>query len=591
MSENSYIDQFEGLSAADAEQKGDQLLVEGKQQDAIGYFEQAIQLYGNDSEAKKAAEVCLKVGNLFNSIDDTDKALSNFLEGLDMMRSVNDLQGIISFQFRIARLYQNLYQLANATEYFQSALKNAIELNHIPLIQEAHYSLGNCLNWLEKREEAMDELRKSLSYESKDDNLKKKILGSMGILFYKNSDGPQSLNYFQQALDLNDSTDKSLGFRASILKSMAMAYFLSKDCARALECLDEALECAKGLPDPGLLAVIHDHYAIVFEEMGEHKKALEHFKKNSSYTDIITNENVKLKTRELQKKFDIAESQREKEIFRLKNIDLANANQEISRQKTELQGKNRSITESIEYAKTLQKAILPSENTLKRILEDSFILFQPKDIVSGDFYWFSGKNDRFVLAAVDCTGHGVPGAMMSILGHNLLASIVDNEGTTEPAQILQKMNNRIKRSLQNHESNITANDGMDMALCTMDLRTKRLYYSGAYRPLIMIRKGELTEFKGDRRSIGGFSDYDAEFTVQEIDVKRGDVFYIFSDGYADQFGGGENRKYMTLRFKQFLLNHHHLPMQKQQELLASEHADWKGINEQIDDLLVIGFRI
>lgn len=591
MSEKPQIHQFDALSAFDAEQKGDQLLIEGRQQDAIGYFRQAIVLYNKAADAKKVAEIYLKVGNLFSSIDDTDKALSSFLEGLDIVRFLQDQEGVIAFQFRIARLYQNVYQLANATEYFQSALKNALELNNAPLIQEAHYSLGNCLNWLEKRDEAMEELRKSLSYESHDDNLKKKILGSMGILFYKNKDGSQALHYFKQSLDLNDSTDKSSGFRASILKSMAMAYFINKDCKKALECLDEALECAKDLPDSGLLAVIHDHYAIVFEEMGEHKKALEHFKKNSSYTDIITNENVKLKTRELQKKFDIAESQREKEIFRLKNIDLANANEEISRQKSELQVKNRSITESIEYAKTLQKAILPSENMLAKNLKDSFILFQPKDIVSGDFYWFSGKNDRFVLAAVDCTGHGVPGAMMSILGNNLLGTIVSKEGITDPAMILQKMNNRIKESLQNHESNITANDGMDMALCTMDLNSNRLYFSGAYRPLIMIRNGELTEFKGDRRSIGGFSDYNTKFSLHEIEVKNGDVFYIFSDGYADQFGGTSNRKYMTLRFKQLLLNIHQLPMQKQNELLASEHAAWKGTSEQIDDLLVIGFRL
>jgi serine phosphatase RsbU (regulator of sigma subunit)/Tfp pilus assembly protein PilF len=591
VSENSQIQQFEDLSAQEAELKGDQLLAAGNQQDANAHFQQAILLYVKKTEVKKAAEVHLKVGNLFNSIDDTDKALFNFLEGLDIMRSENNQKGIIAFQFRIARLYQNLYQLANATEYFQSALKNAIELNEIPLIQEAHYALGNCLNWLEKHDEAMDELRQALSYEGEDDNLKKKILGSMGILFYKNKDGPEALNYFQRSLELNDQTDRSTGFRAAILKSMAMAYFICQDCEKAIECLDEALDCAKELPDPGLLAVIHEHYAIVFEEMGEHKKALEHFKKNKSFTDIITSENVKLKTRELQKKFDIAESQREKEIFRLKNIDLANANEEIFRQKSELQSKNRNITESIEYAKTLQRAILPSENTLKRFLKDSFILFQPKDIVSGDFYWFSGKNDRLVLAAVDCTGHGVPGAMMSILGNNLLASIVDNEGVTDPALILQLMNKRIKESLQNHESNIRANDGMDMALCTLDLNAKRLYYSGACRPLIMVRNGERIEIKGDRRSIGGFSDYETEFTVQEIEVMSGDVFYIYSDGYADQFGGTDNRKYMTSRFKKFLFDIHQLPMQKQHESLTLEHAEWKGSFEQIDDLLVIGFRM
>ncbi len=173
----------------------------------------------------------------------------------------------------------------------------------------------------------------------------------------------------------------------------------------------------------------------------------------------------------------------------------------------------------------------------------------------------------------------------------MLNSIVDKEGITDPALILQKMNNRIKESLQNNEANVTANDGMDMALCTFNPNSNTLYFSGAYRPLVMIRDGELTEFKGDRRSIGGFSDYDAEFAQHEIKTKKGDVFYIYSDGYADQFGGANNRKYMTSKMKQLLLFMHLMPMHEQQELLATEHINWKGNYEQVDDLLVIGFQL
>ena len=591
MSEGSNIQHFEGLSATDAEQRGDLMQTQGKQQEALEHFQHAMLLYVQQSERRKTADLYMKIGNLYSSIDDTENALGNFLEGLDIILTENDHEAVITYQLRIARFYQNVYQFANATEHFNNALNGAIALNHIPLIQEAHYSFGNCLNWMEKRDEAMIELQKSLSYGNVDNSLKKKVLGSMGILFNKMEDSKQALHYFEQSLELNKATDNNIPFRATILKSMAIAYFIAKDNAKALECLDESLECVKELSDSGLLAVIHDHYAIVFENMGEHKKALEHLKKNKSYSDILTSENVKLKTRELQKRFDIAESQREKEIFRLKNIDLASANEEISRQKFELQNKNLSITQSIEYAKTLQKAILPSERMLAKFFRDSFVHFQPKDIVSGDFYWFSGKNDQFVLAAVDCTGHGVPGAMMSILGNNLLNSIVDNEGITDPALILQKMNNCIKESLQNHEANVTANDGMDMALCTFNPKSNTLYFSGAYRPLVMIRNSELTEFKGDRRSIGGFSDYDAEFAQHEIKAKKGDVFYIYSDGYADQFGGADNRKYMTSKMKQLLLKMHLMPMHEQQELLATEHSNWKGNNEQVDDLLVIGFQL
>ena len=317
---------------------------------------------------------------------------------------------------------------------------------------------------------------------------------------------------------------------------------------------------------------------------------MEHLKKNKEFEGIIVNENIKFKTRELQKKFDISESQKEKEIFRLKNIDLVNANDEISRQKIELEEKNRNITDSIFYAGRLQKAILPPENLLNKYFEEAFIFFQPKDIVSGDFYWFSGKNEHFVLAAVDCTGHGVPGALMSMMGNNFLSSIVETEGKTNPAEILQEMNKRTKASLQNKEASVTANDGMDLALCSIDFKNNTLYYSGAYRPLVFIRNGQLSEIKADKHSIGGISEFDTTFTLHQLNIQKGDTFYIYSDGYADQFGGHKNRKYMAGKLKEFLVEISAKPMNEQQQLLAVNHYNWRGANEQVDDLLVIGFR-
>jgi serine phosphatase RsbU (regulator of sigma subunit) len=580
----------EHLTAAEAEQEGDRLLADSQQQQALECFQHALKSYQKEGKKKEEATIYLKIGNLYNSFKDTENALLNLMEGLNLVTLLNDRKEIIKFNIRIGSFYQAIYQFANAYEYYNEGLKKANQLKDIALIQECHYSIGNCLNWMERLDEAFSELDKALVLDEDNKGIRKRVLGSTGILLYKMKDYHKSLTYFTEALDLNSKTDNDISFRANILKSMGYVYYMVDNVNDAIKCLDEALTIAERLQQPTTSAVIHEHYSTIYELSGDYKKALDHLKKNKFFEGILVNENIKVKTRELQKKFDIAESQKEKEIYRLKNVDLAQANDEISRQKIELEEKNRSITDSIFYAGRLQKAILPPENLLNKYFAEAFIFFQPKDIVSGDFYWFSGKNEQFVLAAVDCTGHGVPGALMSMMGNNFLSSIVETESKTNPAEILQQMNKRTKTSLQNKEASVTANDGMDLALCSIDFKNQTLYYSGAYRPLVFIRDGQLNEIKGDKHSIGGISEFDTTFTLHQLNIQKGDTFYIYSDGYADQFGGHKNRKYMAGKLKDFLVEISARPMNEQQQLLTENHYNWRGENEQVDDLLVIGFR-
>lgn len=590
MAEITEVKTPESLTAAEAEQEGDRLFANSQQQEALEYFQHALKLYREQGLKKEEANINFKIGNLFNSIKDTENALSNYMEGLNLVVALKDEKEIVRFHIKIGGFYQSLYQFANAYEYFNHGLIISEQINDIRLLQECHYSIGNCLNWMERVDEAYQHLDKALNYDSLNENLRKRVLGSTGILLYKMKDFQKSLKYFSESLEINENTDKDISFRANVLKSMGYVYFMVNNLPEAMNCLNEALLIGEKLQQPNTSAVIHEHYSNIYEQTGDYRKALEHLRKNKEFEDIIVNENVKLKTRELQKKFDIAESQKEKEIFRLKNVDLAQANEEISRQKIELEEKNRNITDSIFYAGRLQKAILPPENLLNKYFAEAFIFFQPKDIVSGDFYWFSGKNEHFVLAAVDCTGHGVPGALMSMMGNNFLSSIVETEGKTNPAEILQQMNKRTKTSLQNKEASITANDGMDLALCSIDFKNSILYYAGAYRPLVFIRNGKLNEIKADKHSIGGISEFDTTFTLHQLNIQKGDTFYIYSDGYADQFGGHKNRKYMAGKLKDFLVEISAKPMNEQQQLLAENHYNWRGANEQVDDLLVIGFR-
>ena len=272
---------------------------------------------------------------------------------------------------------------------------------------------------------------------------------------------------------------------------------------------------------------------------------------------------------------------------------------EIEKQKLVLEDKNLKITDSINYALRIQQAILPSQEMINAILPNSFIFFQPKDIVSGDFYWAhtipspngeANETGEVLFAAVDCTGHGVPGAFMSIMGNNLLDQIVNETKIYQPALILTELSKLVVDSLKQTGEIGSIKEGMDIALCKIDYKNLELEYAGAHNALNLIRNGKLTETKANQRSIG-ISTNAVQFINHKIKLEKGDCIYIFSDGYADQYGGKNNQKLFYQPFRELLVEIHQLSMEKQKKKLEKVIADWKGEREQTDDMLVIGVRI
>lgn len=264
---------------------------------------------------------------------------------------------------------------------------------------------------------------------------------------------------------------------------------------------------------------------------------------------------------------------------------------EVNRQKSEIELKNRDILDNLQYAKRIQEAILPEIKLIYQTLQDSFIIYLPKDIVSGDFYSFSQKNENVIIAAADCTGHGVTGAFMSMIGTSLLNQIINEHGITEPAQILKNLNAGIIDALKQSEGEKEIHDGMDIALCSLDLKNSKLIYSGANRPLWIFKNGEMSMIKPSKAAIGGYQSARKEdFTQHEIPLSKGDTIYLFTDGYADQFGGPEGKKLLSKRFREMLKEIQHLPMSEQEKYLIKAFYDWKGNVGQVDDVLVIGVR-
>jgi serine phosphatase RsbU (regulator of sigma subunit) len=268
------------------------------------------------------------------------------------------------------------------------------------------------------------------------------------------------------------------------------------------------------------------------------------------------------------------------------NKNLQKAHEEMDRQKRIVEMKNVDITDSIVYAKKIQFSIIPEKDGLVAYLPESFIYYKVKDIVSGDFYWYHKKGDELYVAAVDCTGHGVPGALVSMIGITLLKQTIDHQHIVQPGEILSNMQKEIYSFLQRGSS-----DGMDISLCAVNFEKKILSYAGAMMRLIMVRDGVVSEIRGNRSSISRLISYDAVFQNHTIEFKKGDAFYIFTDGYCDQFGGEKKKKYMFHRFEKLLAEIHHLSMKEQRSILGSTHKEWKGELEQVDDILVIGFKL
>ena len=263
----------------------------------------------------------------------------------------------------------------------------------------------------------------------------------------------------------------------------------------------------------------------------------------------------------------------------------------VNERTKELAEKNKDITSSIQYAKRIQEAILPAKELIYASLKKSFILYKPKDIVSGDFYWYGEKDELKIIAAVDCTGHGVPGAFMSMIGHNLLNQIVSEKGNYDPGKILVELHKGVQSALKQNQSD--NNDGMDVSIVAINILTNEIRWAGAFRSLVVVTKsGELEKIEGNKYPIGGSQlNSEREFTTHVKQLQESDTMYLFSDGFADQFGGEKGKKFMVKKFHQDLLSIHHLNMDEQKNRLEKYFNDWKGNYEQVDDVLVIGIKV
>ncbi len=287
----------------------------------------------------------------------------------------------------------------------------------------------------------------------------------------------------------------------------------------------------------------------------------------------------------------LAEKRILEEKVRERTYEIQSQKNEIELQRDMINEKNANITSSIKYASHIQNAVLPPVGLIDKLLPENFVLSKPKDIVSGDFYWLTEKEDKIIITVADCTGHGVPGAFMSLLGITFLNEIVNIERITKSVDIVTELREKVIDCLQQGRKDVPITDGMDIALCVLDQNTKSIQFTGGINDLIYISKGELNVIKADQTSVCAFMDNSRSFTMKVINYNKGDILYLFSDGYQDQFGGEFDKKYLAPHFRLTLLEIHRLPMSEQKDILESKLKEWRKEEVQTDDITVIGIRL
>ena len=594
--------------------------------EAIEYFNKALKTAQSLNNKGMVAYCYVNLGRAFRSQKKYKDAQEYYTKTLAIRRELKDASGILTSVVDLAEVYRLEKNYEKALEYFSIAVTDAEKVNNQGALVYSLNNIANIYKATNDFERAKSYAKNSLKVASRVGlrNDVRKALLNLSEIYEQQGEFEQAYKYHLRFISLKDSLFSEVNTRKI---SRLQSKYESEKRETQLRLEKKIHEEESKRKTLIIYSFVGGLVLLSLLVLGQYINNRQKNKLNL----LLSQRNEELATQQvvITEKNKTLEEQRNS--LNQKSSALEKANIEITR-------KNKDIIASMNYAQRIQRAMLPLENNIQRVLSEHFILFKPRDIVSGDFYWFSKIDshssrkvysqqtqsvappsmddfeaetdffpmvspevDKAVIAAVDCTGHGVPGAFMSLIGNELLNEIIIIRGITKPSQILEELQHGVRTVLQQKDTK--NQDGMDIAICTIDIIPEtfsnpnyvpKLQFAGAGNPLIYIQNGEMDRIKGNRISVGGYRNFNIipdRFDNHVIALDQPTTFYIFSDGYQDQFGGNGTRKFMAKRFRQLLLDIHRLPIAEQKLQLEAALKQWQGDLDQVDDILVMGVKL
>ncbi len=594
---------------------------------ALNYEKKGLALAKKLNNEKRIASSENHLGVIYWIKGEYDKAIENTLNALNIYQKLNKEKEVSDEYTNLSLIYGMTKNYTKATNYALKSIKIREHLKDTALLAAGYQNLGYVYYQAGFKDKATKSFIKAADYQNNNSDKSElaATYNNIAVLFQEQNNYKQALDYYEQSLLIYNANNDKLG-QANSFSNMAELYKLTKDYVKAKFYLDKAMDAANELQSKISISAIYLKYSDWYLAQNQYQKSLEYFKLASAIKDSLTDVERNKQSEEAQAKYETNEKDKEIQLLNkdkaLKNIAFEQQTTQrnafilgfvlvlalvvfvyrsyrekkkdniiIESQKTLVEEKNKDITDSINYAKRIQEAILPTFELKNKLFPDSFVLFEPRDIVSGDFFWFTEKKEKKIIAAVDCTGHGVPGAFMSMIGNVFLNEIVNGKDITSPAKILDNLRERIIVSLKQKGVGGENRDGMDIGLLCFNEDNTSVAFSGANNPLWIISNGKLTEIKGNKQPIAFHEGHSSPFTQHTIALNKGDTLFLLTDGYADQFGGENGKKFKYKQLQDFLLTEQNATMPDLHDKLKNKLKKWKGDLAQVDDVLVIGIRV
>lgn len=563
-------------------------------------------------------------------------ALEAYLNALKIREEIQDQDGIAGIYNNIGVIYRNQERYQEALEYHQKSLKAMEVLGNTSGVAHNCNNIGNIYYRIGRYPEAATYQERALTLWEELNNASGMSYSYTGLgdVALARQDYAAALDFYQKSLNLAEQLNDRRDI-AYCQKDLGKVYLESRQYGQAIRFFQEAMRLSEEVNAPEVTKAGAQGLASAYEKVGNFRKAYQAYKVYKEAADQLLNkenteemarmsaayafrkEKDSLQFLQERERLAFQEETRRREVVQQATFiglglgsllvlsllffyfEKRKSNQQLSAANTEtkevlqlVQVQQEKIQSSLQYARQIQQAILPSEAALTAVFPEHFVLFRPRDVVSGDFYWLSTTHEQSVLAVVDCTGHGVPGAFMSLIGNDLLNAIVNEKKMLNPAHILEELHLGVRTAL--HQGETQNRDGMDISVVTIDKKSKTLRFAGAKQALVYVQDAQLRILKGDKVPIGGVQrEKQRKFTTHTLTFQEDSPlhFYLFSDGYQDQFGGANDRKFMSKRFRKLLYQMYRMPYSQQKQRLEQELDKWKGERSQIDDILVFGARL